>query len=181
MRYSFLVFLLVLLSPLFLSAKLAEYDEKPILEHNGYWWDEQSELLKLGYLMGVHDAYLHSYLAFQMLFCGAPGDSGPCFKDKIECEVSALMGHTFFRRSLWELEAATLGQLEEGLDELSLDYKNKQIPIIHMIELASMESVGNTKAEIDSVARILRQIRDMDDYLRRIHLDGQNPRPRDRR
>lgn len=173
MKKVFLTLMLVVFCVLSIKAVKEPVDD------DGYLWEGKSESFKFGYVIGLTRGIQHCAEWFYVVkepyqekidslerLMHHGRDVVDCSK-KSQSERGDCLARTFcsiilrYSNVLSDTrmgEEATYGQLIQGIDQLYKDYRNKQIPIVHLLELVKMEIQGESQAKVDSVARELREI-----------------------
>jgi len=121
------------------------------IPHDGYWWDNVSNSLKLGYVIGLADGYETCYSLFNDLFWQADSISESDYYNILN-EYAQYVTTLLYRTT-----DITYGEMVEGLDRFYGDQRNRGIMIEGVLKLVRMEVGGKSDAYIDSVARRLRK------------------------
>jgi hypothetical protein len=106
-------------------------------KYDAYWWAQQSDTFKLGWVIGYTSAKENDLLFISSSCMGmkfAAGDNkGPCEHP----------GMTM------NFDNVTMGQFVEGIDAFYKDFRNKQLSVFQAIAYAKDQVQGLPQAELD--------------------------------
>jgi hypothetical protein len=120
---------------------------------NGFWWVNQSDTFKLGFISGYASAM--SYAADEIGFKCIAAKNGGVIPEKVPTDAVL--------KECWESPTAALfsfggirfGQLEEGMDEFYKDFRNKGVYVTAAMFYVRDQLKGKSEKELqDELNRI---------------------------
>lgn len=118
--------------------------------HDGTWWGNMSHESKLGYILGYWDGELsaHSACTFFWQFQPALAPTKACgnFIESREKVVESAPS--------WK---GTAGQVEEGLNALYSDYRNRLVQVQHALIIVNHQISGEPDEEIQKMIEFWRK------------------------
>lgn len=152
----------------FLALCVSVYADEPD-DHDGYWWNRNDRMFKLGYIIGLCDGVagvLNSLRRESLIldsYAAKPEEEKEEFwmfwgYYPLDWQNTADILRTIGKREWtdWAISSGTYGQLVDGLDEFYSDYRNKTLAISDALPIVGMELRGLPPEMIDDQKRLLR-------------------------